>query len=158
LLVVVALVQATIVPHLTIWGVFPDLPLLIVVSWSLLRGAKEGMVWGFVAGVAVDLFSGAPFGAATLGLLVASFVSGLGHATVFRAHVTLPLLAMFVATIIYDLVFLLVVRISGEAVDWLPSLVRVILPSAVINALLTPVVLGGMRFLDNRFGREEMEW
>jgi rod shape-determining protein MreD len=154
----VALVQATIVPHLTIWGVYPDLPLLVVVSWSLLRGAREGMVWGFVAGVAVDLFSGAPFGAATLGLLAASFVSGLGHATVYRAHVALPLLVMFVATIIYDLVFLLVVRITGEAVDWFPSLLRVILPSAALNALLTPVVLGGMRFLDNRFGREEMEW
>lgn len=157
-LVVVALVQATIVPHLTIWGVYPDLPLLVVVSWSLLRGAKEGMVWGFIAGVAVDLFSGAPFGAATLGLLAASFLSGFGHAAVFRAQLALPLLVMFLATIVYDLVFLLVVRISGEAVDWLPSLLSVILPSAVFNALLTPIVLAGMRFLDNRFGREEMEW
>ena len=158
LLVVVALIQATVVPHLSIWGVYPDLPLLMVVSWSLLRGAKEGMVWGFIAGVAVDLFSGAPFGAATLGLLAASLLSGLGHATVYRAHVALPLLVMFLVTIIYDLAFLLVVRVSGEAVDWLPTLLRVILPSAVLNALLTPIVLWGMRFLDNRFGREEMEW
>jgi rod shape-determining protein MreD len=157
-LVVVALVQATIVPHLTIWGVYPDLPLLVVVSWSLLRGAKEGMVWGFIAGVAVDLFSGAPFGAATLGMLAASILSGLGQAAVFRAHVALPLLVMFLATIVYDLVFLLVVRITGETVDWLPSLLRVILPSAVLNALLTPVVLGGMRLVHNRFGREEMDW
>lgn len=157
-LVVVALVQATIVPHLTIWGVYPDLPLLVVVSWSLLRGAREGMVWGFIAGVAVDLFSGAPFGAATLGLLAVSFLSGLGQATVYRAHVVLPLLVMFLATIVYDLVFLLVVRISGEPVDWLASLLRVILPSAVLNAVLTPVVLMGLRILDNRFGREEMEW
>ena len=158
LLVVVALIQATVVPHLSIWGVYPDLPLLMVVSWSLLRGAKEGMVWGFIAGVAVDLFSGAPFGAATLGLLAASLLSGLGHATVYRAHVALPLLVMFLTTIVYDLVFLLVVRVSGDVVDWLPALLRVILPSAVLNALLTPVVLWGMRFLDNRFGREEMEW
>jgi rod shape-determining protein MreD len=157
-LVVVALVQATVIPHLTIWGVYPDLPLLVVVSWSLLRGAREGMVWGFIAGVAVDLFSGAPFGAATLGLLAASLFTGLGQATVYRAHVALPLLVMFLATIVYDLVFLLILRVSGEAVDWLPALLRVILPSAVLNALLTPIVLWAMRFLDNRFGREEMEW
>ena len=158
LLVIVALLQATIVSHLTIWGVYPDLPLLVVVSWSLLRGVREGLVWGFIAGAAVDLFSGAPFGAATLGLLAASLLSGLGQAAVFRVHVALPLVVMFLATIVYDLVFLLVVRISGGTVDWLASLLRIILPSAAINAALTPIVLGGMRILDNRFGREEMEW
>jgi rod shape-determining protein MreD len=158
LLVVVAVIQATVMPHVALWGVFPDLPLLIVVSWTLLRGAREGMVWGFIAGMAVDLFSGAPFGAATLSLIAVGFLSGFGEATVFRTHIALPLVTMFLATIVYDLIFLLVIQISGRTVSWLDSLFRVVLPSAVLNALLTPVVFGAMRLLRTRLGREEMEW
>jgi len=158
LLFIVALVQSTIVPHLSIWGVFADLPLLFVVSWSLLRGSREGAVWGFVAGVAVDLFSGAPFGAATLSLIVAGLLGGLGQATVYRTHLVLPVIVMFLATIVYDLLFLLIVQISGQSADWLGSLFRLILPSAMLNAVLTPPIFLTMRWFYNRFGREEMEW
>jgi hypothetical protein len=48
--------------------------------------------------------------------------------------------------------------ISGYPVSWLDSLFRLILPSAVLNAVLTPVVFVIMRWLNARFGREEMEW
>lgn len=158
LLVVVAILQTTLVPALAIWGVFADLPLLVVVSWSLLRGPREGILWGFVAGLMVDLFSGAPFGASTLALIAVGLLAGLGAATVFRAHVALPLLAMFLATIVYDLLVLLVVSISGSPVAWLESFYRIILPSAALNAMLTPVVFVTMRRLHTRFGREDMEW
>jgi rod shape-determining protein MreD len=157
-LVVVALLQATIMPHLAVWGVFPDLVVLVVASWGLLRGPAEGSLWGFISGVAVDLFSGAPFGAATLSLIMVGLVSGLGKTSVLRAHVTLPLLTVFLATIIYNLVFLLVLVVSGQNVVWLDSALRVILPSALLNAVLTPPIFGTMRWSQNRFLREEMEW
>jgi rod shape-determining protein MreD len=158
LLAVIAILQATILPHLTMWGVFPDLPLLVVISWSLLRGVREGVVWGFIAGVAVDLLSGAPLGAATLPSIAVCFLSGLGQTTVFGAHFVLPMLAMFLATIVYDLLFLLIIRISGQDVIWLDSLLRIILPSAALNALLMPLAFWGLRKLNTWFSREEMEW
>jgi rod shape-determining protein MreD len=158
LLMVAVILQATVVPHLTIWGVFPDLPVLIVVNWSLLRGVSEGAVWGFVAGLAVDLLSGAPFGAATLALTTAGLLAGMARATVFGAHIALLLLAMLLATIVYDLLFLLIVQMSGQTVAWLQSLWRIVLPSAMLNALLTPVVLWSMRGLDRWFSRQEIEW
>ncbi len=156
-LVGIVIVQTTIVPRLAVWGVFADLPLLVVVSWSLVRGRREGMIWGFIAGLVVDLLSGAPFGAATLALTAVGFLSGLGEATVFGARMVLPLITMFLATILYHLLFLVVVRISGHPVAWLDSLVRLVLPTAVLNTALTPVVFLIMRWLYTRFGRTEME-
>ena len=158
LLAVVALLQTTIVPGLAVWGVFANLPLLVVVCWSLLRGPREGATWGFIAGLMVDLLSGAPFGAATLSLVVVGFLAGLGETTVFRARIALPMVAMFLAAILYDLLFLLVVQISGQPVPWPDSIFRIVLPSAVLNAALTPVLFLTMRWLYTRFGREEMEW
>ena len=158
LLFTLAILQSTLVSHFRLWGVFADLPLLVVVSWSLLRGPREGLTWGFIAGVALDLFSGAPFGAATLGLMAAGFLSGLGQSTVFRSQFFLPLLVMLLATIVYDMLFLLVVLISGDSVSWLDSLFHLVLPSAVLNVILMPVVFVITRWLKTRFGREEMEW
>jgi rod shape-determining protein MreD len=154
----VALLQTTVMPHLSIWGVFPDLPVLVVAGWGLLRGAAEGSLWGFIAGLAVDLFSGAPFGAATLSLVVVGVLAGLGKASALQAQVALPMLTVFLATIGYNLIFLLVLQISGQTVVWFDSLLRIILPSAVLNAVLTPPIFGAMRWAHTRFFLEEMEW
>jgi rod shape-determining protein MreD len=162
LLALVGLIQATFVPRLAVWGVFPDLPLVLVVSWGLLRGPRQGLLWGFVAGIIVDLFSGAPFGAATVPLMAVGFIAGLGQTIVFR-NFLLPPLAMFWATVVYDLMFLFIVQISGDLpqgtghiVEWSGSLVRVIGASAVLNALLAFVIPGGMRVLDRRFRHQDV--
>ena len=157
LLLVIAILQASVVSRLTIWGVFADLPLLVVASWSLLQGVREGLIWGFVSGLAVDLLSGAPFGAATLSLMAVGALSGLGQATVFRAHFALPLVVVFLGTIVYNLLFLLVLQISGQEVAWLDSVLRIVLPTAVLNAVLTPIVFLLMRWLYLRSRREEVE-
>lgn len=162
LLAFVGLLQATLVSRVAIWGVFPDLPLLVVVSWGLLRGSRQGLLWGFVAGIMVDLFSGAPFGAATVPLMAVGFMAGLGENVVFR-NVFLLLLTMFLATVVYDLVFLFMVQISGsplqgtgQRVEWSASLVRVIGPSAILNAMLGLVISSGMRALGRRLRPEEV--
>lgn len=158
LLLLVAIVQTSLVSHFTLWGVFADLPILVVVSWGLLAGGREGALWGFVAGVATDVLSGAPFGTATLSLMSVGFLSGLGEAIISRAQLALPLVTMFLATVLYSLVFLLIVRLSGQPVAWLDSLLRIVLPSAALNMILVPFVYGPMRLLHGRFIREEMEF
>jgi rod shape-determining protein MreD len=157
-LLVIALMQATVLPHMALWGVFADLPVLVVASWGLLRGPREGILWGFIAGVAIDLFSGAPFGAATLSLMAVGLLSGLGQGSVFAGHMVFPIVVVFLATILYNICFLLILMFSGQSVIWLDSAVRLILPSAVLNAALAPLVFVPMRTVYNRFSQQEMEW
>lgn len=158
LLVIVAVLQASVISHLSVWGVFPDLPALVVVSWGLLCGVKEGSLWGFVVGLAVDMLSGGPFGAATLSLMMVGFVSGLARGSVFAGYLAFPVATMFLTTVLYDLGLLLLVGLSGRTVSWIDTFFRIILPSALLNALLMPLVFGLMRVLYNRFNRQEMEW
>jgi rod shape-determining protein MreD len=158
LLIGVALIQSTVMPHLTLWGVKPDLMLLVVISWSLLRGTREGIVWGFIGGLCLDLFSGAPLGLSALALLIASFFSSLGEATIFRTHVILPLATVFFASLIYDFIFLLALRTLGWPIVWLDSFIRLVLPTSLLNVLLTPLVYLAMRWLHRKIGPEEMSW
>jgi rod shape-determining protein MreD len=156
LIVILVVFQSSAMPHLAIRGVFPNLPLLLVLSWSLLRGARSGVAWAFVVGVLLDLLSGAPFGSATFSLMAVSVLSAWGEATINRGHVVLLLLAGFLATVVYGLLFLLAVRVSGYAVAWLDSLIRTILPTAAMNAVLLPVVFWLLGRVHRRFGSEAM--
>lgn len=158
LLISVALIQSTVMPHLTLWDVKPDLVLLVVISWSLLRGTREGIIWGFIGGLCLDLFSGAPFGLSALALLIVSFLSGLGEATVFRTQVILPLATAFFASLLYNFIFLFVLGVLGWPVVWLDSFIRLVLPTSVLNVLLTPLVYPAMRWLHRKTSREEIEW
>jgi len=157
-LFLVAILQASAVPHLRIWGVFPDLPLLFVVCWSLLRGTRAGLIWGLIAGLFVDLLSGSPAGAAAVALGVVGFLAGLAQRSAFRAQLLLPVVVTLVSTALYDLMLLLAMRLAGRTVLWIESLGRIILPSAILNLLLLPVVYILLRGVYRRFGRQEMEW
>ena len=156
LVLAVAVFQSSAASHLAVWGVFPNFPLLLVLSWCLLGGARSGIVWGFVAGVMLDLCSGGPFGAATFSLMAVSLLSALGQAAMNRGHVFLLLFAAVAATLISGLVFLRIVRLSGYAVAWLDSLVRILLSTAAVNAVLLPAVYWLMRVLHRRFATETM--
>jgi len=145
-------------PHLTILGVKPDLMLLVVVSWSLLRGAKEGVIWAFIGGIGLDLVSGAPFGTFTVILVALSLLAGLGELSVFRTHIALPLIATSVATLAYDLFFLLLLQIKGCSIEWADSLTKVVLPSILLNVLLSPLVYKVLYWLHRKTGPEEMAW
>lgn len=145
-------------PHLVILGVKPDLMLLMVVSWSLLRGAKEGVVWALVGGIGLDLFSGAPFGTSTAALVALSLLAGLGELSVFRTHIALPLIATLIATLAYDLFFLLLLRMRGTSIAWADSLIKVVLPSILFNVLLALPVYKALYWLHRKTGPEEMSW
>ena len=59
-LALVVLVQATLLARVRFLGAQPDLLLVLVVCWSLLYGVAEGLVFAFLAGLAIDVVAGLP--------------------------------------------------------------------------------------------------
>jgi len=151
LLIALVLFQTTVMPHIHFIGVQPDLLLMVVTSWSLLRGAEAGMLWALIAGVALDLVSGAPFGMSTLPLLLVSFGAGLGQHGIFRFELVIPILVIPLATLIYQAAMLAWLKVfSGWPVLWGEGLSRVVLPSMLVNTLAMPVVYWLLRLLSRR--------
>jgi len=155
---ITALLDSTVVPRLSIAGLHPDLTLVVVIAWSLLRGADEGVVWAFIGGLELDFLSGGVFGAHTIALLLTSFLSGLGELNVFRTSLFLPPITASVATLVYDTVLLGMSHLMGTPVHWTAALVRIILPTALINALLLSLLYLPLRWLHRLTGREEIGW
>lgn len=158
LLFALALVQSTVMPHLLLFDVHPDLVLMVVLSWSLLRGAEEGMLWALIGGVALDLLSGARFGVQTLPLLIVGFVSGLGERAIFRSEILMPIIAIPLATLVQQLMTMALLHITGWPVSWGTSIQQITLPSMLANTLCMPLVYLVVRLLHRRTTREKITW
>jgi len=150
LLLTVAILQTSAMPSLLPWGIRPDLMLLVVVSWSLLRGTREGLVWALGGGLLLDLFSGGPLGAATISLALSNLVISLGGLNIVRSFLWLPLAASTLATAIYDTAYLVILQLSGRPVQWVPNLLQVVVPSMIWNALGMYPIYGCMRWVQQR--------
>jgi rod shape-determining protein MreD len=158
LLLGLAVVQSSLGPFLSVAGVHPDLVLVAVLGWTILRGSEEGLLWAVLGGLILDVWSGGPFGVATLSLVLAGRLALLGYGRVFGGYLVLPLALAFPLSLVYYLSYTLLLNLLDRPVAWLPALSYVILPASLINIAATFLLLPFLRLLHRRTGREEIGW
>jgi rod shape-determining protein MreD len=137
-------------PRLSVWGITPDLVLLVVVSWSLLRGIGRGLPMGLFGGLILELISGGPFGGVILSLLAASAATTYAHTGISRDSVWLPLAAGSLATVLYIGLYGLVLRASGRPVDLALGLLQIMVPSVALNVIAMYPIYWLLRRLHQR--------
>ena len=140
LLAVAALAEATVGYRLEIGGGRPNLVLLMVVAWSLLRGVDEGTLAGLAGGVALDLVSGTPFGMYSGILTLLGAVTALSEATLYRGSLALFFGMAVLTTVCFHGVQVLILQALGREAPPFIYLVRVLVPTVLINAALMPIV------------------
>lgn len=157
MLFVAALVQSTMLVRAEVGNVKPDLVLLIVLVGTLIFGAQRGVVWAFVGGIALDLFSGGPMGSSSLALIAAALVAGPGHATLSRYNFLVPLGAAILGTPAYGVTYMgvlfalnilgglpffsgLPLQVTQFGLPFGATLQYVVLPSIAYNTILMLVL------------------
>lgn len=130
------IIQTTFLPLIAIQGVYPDMLLVIVVSYSLLSGKEKGVGMGFFAGLLQDLASGSVFGTVTLSKLATGYIFGLAERKVFKEHVFLPVAATAVATVLNSMMMFLLLFMLGIKVNILPTVMNSVLPLALYNLMI----------------------
>jgi rod shape-determining protein MreD len=156
-LAALALVQSSVLLRFSLGGARLQLMLLVVVSWSLLRGAREGVLWGFLGGLALDFLSGLPLGSCALTLTVTAYLASLGQLTLYRTSPLFPSGLALTASIVHDCLLMVLLSLLGRTVAWSDLLLQVALPSAVLGSLAMPLVHRGLTRLHERTRPEEME-
>jgi rod shape-determining protein MreD len=150
LLPLLALLQVSVAGHLAIRGALPAIVLICVVDWGILRGTDEGMLWAFIAGLCLDVFSGWPPGTNTVALVIVASVVSLGEGTFMRTHALLPPATVFGATILFYVIALFILESTHYPVDWIAALRDTVLPIAVYNAVLNIPGFRLVQRLENR--------
>lgn len=157
-LTLVAIFQGTAAPQIRVGSGYADLMLLSVVTWQLVQTRGEGYTWAFIGGLLVDLISGGPFGASILGLLAAAAVADRVGGGLARDQVALPLISSFLGTFAFHGVYLIVLQVFGRAIDPSEAVFQVVLPSAVINMILSPFLFRVMIAIHRRVTAPGVTW
>ncbi len=129
LMVVLTVLQTAVLPYFPLFGVTPSLPFLVALAWGLLRGVNEGVVWAFIAGFFMDLFTAAPVGGMALTYMIAILAASVINDVLPTNRNVIPMLMAAIATIIQQLLYAIFLAIFGY------SIVQ------VIAASLLPIVL-----------------
>ncbi len=133
------ILQSTLLATFSPGGLIPDLILIFVVSTALIRGSTDGVLWGFFAGLGLDLISSGFLGFHSLLKMVLGFFIGLLEEKIFKDNLLLPAIVLFAATVIHELLFLTVAASYRQLeVRLLPVLSTIIFPLSLYNALLAP--------------------
>lgn len=156
LLWVLAAAQSTIVAQFHWLRGRPDLILLVVLTWSLVSDRSDALAWAFVGGLLIDTLSGGPMGASVLGLVVVSLMAGLTESRLWESHVMLPLVAVAIGTIVFHLIYLSALAITGWPTDWMDALASVTLPTTALNLVLTIPTYRGARWLASQLWAGEV--
>ncbi len=140
-LVLVA-VQSTLFERISLAGGHADLVLISLVLFTLLVGRPQAIVAVLVVAPFYDLMSGLPVGTSVLPFLAAVYLSGMGERTLFGARFGWPLILTFIATIVAGLITVIELALFGHTVVWDQTILRVIVPSALLNAIcMVPLYL-----------------
>ena len=167
--ILMAVLQSSVTAQLHLFGASPDLVLVLVVSWALLRGLQEGVVVALAGGMVLDALSGAPFGLGTVALVMTSALAGLSGGDALRASLSLNdrllgamalrLVIVVLATWIYYGLLAFFLRVSGEVMSAGLALGQIVLPTAFLNVLIALPIYGVVRMVVARSRTEEpMEW
>ena len=141
IIVVALLIQLTLINSITVLGLKPDLIMVVVVVFSLLKGEKEGAISGFASGLLQDIFSASLLGINALAKTVIGFTCGILKEEIFHEHILfiIPVIT-FIASFMQSILIFLLLRAFGLEYNLAWSLKQIALPEALYSSLLSPFI------------------
>ena len=144
------LLQTSAAPAFSIFGVGPNLLLVVLCCWLVVRGADDGFILVPLAGIGVGLLSFQ--GMAESVAALAPIVIGAALWTQFRhVHPFAWALALIAAaTILHFLALAVAVQLETTGINWLEALRDVLLPTVLLNVILGVVIYWLIRLPSRR--------
>lgn len=152
LMLLLAIIQATVMPKFPVLGFVPLLTLLVALAWGMLHTLEEGVAWAFVGGLFVDIFSITPIGATSLAMMAAVAAVVLIKRNFPESRVLLPIILGFLATFVFWFVYLLMVRIAVPIIIGDPALGLNLLIQGTSAPGLSADISGGYSINQTTFG------
>lgn len=158
ILVIISYVFQTTCSHVLSMGVAaPNLLMIFVCSYALLRGKKEGMYVGFAIGLLVDLYFGyfEVVGINAFVYMMIGFLVGLFHDILYLEDILIPMTVVGVCDFVYNFVYYIITFLLRNKLDFVYYIKAIILPEVVYTVFLTVFIYRLLMYLNKRL--EEFE-
>jgi rod shape-determining protein MreD len=139
-LYVTIVLQTLLAPAIEVFGVRPDFPLLVVLLVALWEGPAGGALFGFLAGVFVDVNSAQTLGVTSLANSLLAFGVGSVSDRILRESVWTRVVIALGATVLRDQAVILFSGIDGIG-DAFRLLLSRAIPGGLYTAALAPLVM-----------------
>ncbi len=132
--------QSCIFPFIPFLSVSPNIILILVFSYGFMSGKKSGMLYGFIAGLLMDLFYSGPFGFFTMLFLWVGYVNGILSKFFYEDYITLPLIICTCNEIAYN-AYIYIFRFAIRAKFDIPYYIHsILIPEIIITLLFTLLI------------------
>lgn len=140
LIILGVIIQTTVAPYLTVLGAKPDSTLVVVVCVALIRGPVWGAVVGFSTGLLLDVSLVQTMGISSFLYTLAGYGSGRYAEGVDIESWIPPMITVFISTLVVQFVNAVIMFLLGIEASASFVLIRIVLPTAVLGALLAAPV------------------
>ena len=156
--VLAALFDTSIAPYLRIGSSQPDLVLIFAVVWTVVVGFDGGLIWAFAGGLLIDLLAPRPLGSTAFALLLTMGVAAIYARAVVRGRYARPILAVFLCSLSYTSLYVLINRILRGPIP-ADAALSAIVPTAVVDTVVALLVGPLVVRLHARYAeRERLDW
>lgn len=150
-----ALLQASSIEQFKVVGVTPNLLLVLLVSWLVVRGLDDVLPMIAVAGTTIGFVGLQTPGLVLLALLPIVGLGLLREMHVIHSDLLLVLAFVAAATVAYESIIVASLVATGGGYDVVAALRSAVIPAAIVNVIITPPVYVVMRLarLSSRHNR-----
>ncbi len=129
--------HTTVFGILSISGIIPNIPLIVVVSYALLRGKKEGAFVGWGMGMLFDILLGMHFGFYSALFAAVGYFIGRNQPEFYRENYILPALFCIFATAFYEFAHYAEHFLFQQGSSFIYFVFQILLPTVVYTGILT---------------------
>lgn len=139
LLVLMHVLEATLFQYIRIGGIGPNFMIMIIVSFALLRGSKEGMFIGMGAGLLYDISFGLHIGPTTLTYMIIGYVCGKFSKNFYRENFIIPFICTLASSLFYSLINIMTFVLRGT-LHFAYFIKSIIIPELIYTITLSLIV------------------
>jgi len=141
--IICLILQTTLVPAIAIFGIQPDLIVMVLAFMCMQHGIMPGIYIGFFLGLSLDLYSPSLLGQNALSKTVIGFFLGLFNEKVMRTDPIMKIIILLIGFFIHDIIFFgaELLKNGNSLIPLIPELFTRTLPRAVYTIVVTFIVI-----------------
>jgi len=129
--------QTTAFQSIPFMNVAPNLLIIVVASFGMMRGKTEGMYLGFFSGLLIDIFCGFYLGIYALLYMYVGFLTGFFQKRFYPEDIKLPLVIVAASDLFTNIIIYLILFLTRSRYDFGYYFGNVIFPELIYTTIIT---------------------
>jgi rod shape-determining protein MreD len=134
---ILAIMQSTIVSRMPLLNGTADLILLFIIAWALQDRVDSAWQWCVIGGIFASLYSALPFGSLMIAYMMCVGIARLMKRRIWKAPFLAMLTATFIGTVLTLFISFIARLITGVSIPVVNVFNLILLPSLLLNLILS---------------------